>query len=554
MESTTAHGDASPFVEIRGNGLTLAQAYSVAHVGVRVSITGDPQVTARVHDSYQIIQDAVNAGEVIYGVNTGFGGMADVILSTTHTEQLQRNMLWAHKAGAGANLPVKDVRAAMLLRANSHLRGASGIRMSLIQRIEIFLNEGVTPHVPELGSIGASGDLVPLSYIAGCLIGHEANYLVAHKGVTMPARQALAHLGLAPLELKPKEALAMLNGTSMMTGIAANCVAEARELVSLSLHIHALMFQGLHATSLSLHPFIHQSKPHQGQVRVAEIMSSLLDGSAMVRDSQGGSDRNSPSGLVQDRYSLRCLPQYLGPVMDGLKRLTAEIEVEMNSTNDNPIVDPDTRAIYYGGNFLGEYVGVGMDHLRYLIGLVAKHLDVQIAMLVEPAFSNGLSPSLVGNTERRFNMGLKPLQIVGNSIMPLIGFLGNSLADRYPTHAEQFNQNVNSQGFGSANLARQQISLFRQYLSIALIFGVQSVDLRSHEMYGTYNARPYLSPASRTLYDAFKKLTQRNAEGDRPWLWNDDEQELDEQVARIAADLASQSSGIRTALGSPAWD
>ena len=548
MFDTTAISDASPRVEIRGSGLTLAQSYSVAHGGAKVGITSDPEVAARVHASHQIIQEAVAAGEVIYGVNTVFGGMADVILSTDRIEELQRNMLWAHKAGAGANLPAKDVRAAMLLRANSHLRGASGIRMSLIQRLGIFLNEGVIPHVPELGSIGASGDLVPLSYIAGCLIGHDANYRVEFRGVTMSAREALTHLGLTALELQPKESLAMLNGTSMMTGIAANCIAEARELVSLSLHIHALMFQGLHATNLSLHPFIHQSKPHHGQVQVAEIMSALIDDSAFIRVSQGGTDRNSPAGLVQDRYSLRCLPQYLGPVMDGLQRLTKEIEIEMNSTNDNPIVDTDTRAIYYGGNFLGEYVAVGMDHLRYLIGLVAKHLDVQIAMLVEPHFSNGLPPCLVGNAERRFNMGLKALQIVGNSIMPLIGFLGNSLADKYPTHAEQFNQNINSQGFGSANLARQSISLFRQYVSIASIFGVQSVDLRCHAMFGTFDARSFLSPATLPLYEAFRAVTQRPAEAGRPWLWNDDEHELDQQIAKIVADLESPSSSIAGAF------
>ena len=548
MGNAAATGDNHGPVEIRGVGLTLAQSYSVAHGGARVSITSDPQVVARVHAAEQIIEDAVAAGEVVYGVNTGFGGMANVRLSSYDIAQLQHNMLWVHKAGAGSNLPAKDVRAAMLLRANSHLRGASGIRFSLIQRLGTFLNEGVVPHVPELGSIGASGDLVPLSYIAGCLIGHDANYLVDFRGTTMSARAALSHLGLPPLALHAKESLAMLNGTSMMTGIAANCVAEARELVSLSLHIHALMFQGLHATDLSLQPFIHQSKPHPGQRKIANIMATLIDGSRMIRRSQGGADRNPPAGLVQDRYSLRCLPQYLGPVADGLQRLTVEIETEMNSTNDNPIIDTETRGIYYGGNFLGEYVAVGMDQLRYLIGLVAKHLDVQISMLVEPHFSNGLPPCLIGNAEKQFNMGLKALQIVGNSIMPMIGFLGNSLADKYPTHAEQFNQNVNSLGFGSANLARQSIDLFRQYVSIALIFGVQSVDLRCHAMHGTFDARSFLSPATAPLYDVFKQITQRPAEASRPWLWNDDEHELDQQITRVATDLANRTSQIVNSL------
>jgi phenylalanine ammonia-lyase len=534
-------------VEINGTGLTIADACRVSHGLAAVKMTSDSAVEKGVLDSRAVLEEALDAGEVIYGVNTGFGGMANVIMSREDQNEVQNNMLWVHKAGVGKKLPAADVRAAMLLRANSHLRGASAIRLELIRRIEIFLNANITPIVPELGSIGASGDLVPLCYIAGCVTGHDANFMVECDGVEMPAKSALQRLGLEPLPLLPKESLAMLNGTSMMTGIAMNCVKDAQDLLTLALYIHALMYQGLNGNTLPLHPFIHQSKPHAGQIAVAEKMTKLLEGSSLVRQSQGGSDRNAAQGLVQDRYSLRCIPQYLGPIVDGLSEIARQIEVEMNSTTDNPLVDPESRGIYYGGNFLGEYVGVTMDRLRYLLGLAAKHMDVQIGMLMEPHFSNGLPPCLIGNGERRINMGLKALQIAGNSIMPLIQFLGNSLADRYPTHAEQHNQNINSQGFGSANLARQSIDLFRQYMSISLLFAVQSVDQRAHAMYGSYSAGKFLSSRTLPLYEAFREIASRPANENRPLLWNDYEQTLDTMVAKVTEDLKDPLSSILAA-------
>jgi phenylalanine ammonia-lyase len=215
------------------------------------------------------------------------------------------------------------------------------------------------------------------------------------------------------------------------------------------------------------------------------------------------------------------------------------VEVEMNAVTDNPLVDVENGAIYHCGNFLGEHVGIAMDQLRYYVGLQAKHLDTQIALLVAPEFNQGLPASLAGNPGRKVNMGLKALQLTGNSIMPLLSFYGNSLADRFPTHAEQFNQNINSMGFGSANLARQSLELFRQYLAVALMFGVQGVDLRTHQAKGHYDARRCLSPASARLYDAVREVVGRAPSARRPYVWNDDEQALDEHIARLAGDIAA---------------
>jgi phenylalanine ammonia-lyase len=268
-------------------------------------------------------------------------------------------------------------------------------------------------------------------------------------------------------------------------------------------------------------------------------MLNLLADSRLIREELDGSHSYRGSHLIQDRYSLRCLPQYMGPIVDGIAEIQKQIEVEMNSATDNPLIDVENLASYHGGNFLGQYVGVGMDRLRYYIGLLAKHLDVQIASLVAPEFNNGLPASLVGNPQHPINMGLKGLQIAGNSIMPLLTFYGNSIADRFPTHAEQFNQNINSQGFASANLARTSVETFQQYMAIALMFGVQSVDLRTYAMFQHYDARDTLSPATRALYIAVRNVVGHSPSTDRPYIWNDNEQSLDLHIAQIVADIAS---------------
>lgn len=524
-------------IYVGNDSLTIDNVASVARNGKQVRLTENPEILEGIQASCDFINHAVESGKPIYGVTSGFGGMADVVISPEQASELQTNLVWFLKSGAGKKLPIADVRAAMLLRANSHLHGASGIRLELIRRMEIFLNAGVTPHVYEFGSIGASGDLVPLSYITGALIGLDSSFKVDFNGEEMNAPAALSKLGLSPLQLLPKEGLAMMNGTSVMTGIAANCVYDAQILLNLAMSVNALFVQGLNGTNQSFHPFIHQCKPHPGQLWAAEQMISLLAGSKLIRDELDGKHEYRKQELIQDRYSLRCLPQYMGPIVDGISQIGSQIEIEMNSVTDNPLIDVKNNASYHGGNFLGQYVGMGMDHLRYYFGLLAKHLDVQIALLVSPEFNNGLTPSLVGNQQRKVNMGLKGLQICGNSIMPLLTFYGNSLADRYPTHAEQFNQNVNSQGYMSANLARRSVEIFQQYMAIALMFGVQAVDLHSYKVSGSYDARTCLSPATRELYSAVYQVLERKHSSTRPYIWNDNEQSLDVHIAKIAADI-----------------
>jgi phenylalanine ammonia-lyase len=533
------NGHGAGTVVIQGKELTIGEITRVARHGAKVRLTDDETTLRRVEAAHDYITQAVKQGKPIYGVTSGFGGMAHVIISPEQAAELQNNAIWFMKSGAGKWLPNSDVRAAMLIRANSHLHGASGLRLELIRRIETFLNANVTPHVREFGSIGASGDLTPLASITGALIGLDKAFTVDFDGEDMDSLTALERLGLPRLTLNPKEGLAMMNGTSMMTGTAALCVYDAQVLLGLAMGVHALAIQGLAGTNQSFHPYIHQLKPHPGQKWAAAQMLDLLAGSKLIRNELGGQHDYRDNDLIQDRYSLRCLPQYMGPIVDGLHQIAQQVTVEANAATDNPLIDVEAQADYHGGNFLGQYIGVGMDQLRYYLGLLAKHLDAQIALLVAPEFNNGLAASLVGNPNRQVNMGLKGLQIAGNSIMPLLTFFGNSLVDRFPTHAEQFNQNINSQGFGSANLARQSIEMFQQYIAIALIFGVQAADLRTHKVAGHYDATEFLSPATLPLYEAVRYVVGKPASADKPFIRNDNEQPLDYLVAAIAADVAN---------------
>jgi phenylalanine ammonia-lyase len=535
----SAESAAQPPVEIRGEGLTLDEVVRVARLGAPVRIGADPEIRRRIEASLHYVVEAARAADRIYGVTTGFGGMANVVIPPSEAGALQENIARFMSVGAGRPLSIDDVRAAMLLRANSHLRGASGLRFELIHRLTIFLNEGVTPRLLEFGSIGASGDLAPLAQVMGAVCGLSPHFLVDHRGETVDCLTALGRLGLEPLHPGPKEGLAMINGTSVMTGVAAHCVYDARVLAAIALGTHALYLQALRGTNQSFHPFIHRHKPHHGQVLAARLMLGLLEGSAMIRDELDGRHEDRGGEPIQDRYSLRCLPQYFGPILDGLALVARQIEVEMNSANDNPLIDGDEGRSYHGGNFLGQYVGVAMDQLRYFIGLLAKHLDVQIALLMAPEFNQGLPPSLVGNQARKVNMGLKGLQISGNSIMPVLGFLGGSLVDRFPTHAEQFNQNVNSLGLGSAVLARQSIDAARQYLGVALMVAAQAVDLRTYATTGHYDARELLSPASVPLYEATRDVLGKPPSRERPYIWDDRDQFLSEHIALLAEDIGA---------------
>jgi phenylalanine ammonia-lyase len=538
-------------LELTGEDLTIGQIAEVARGG-KVALTSERAVVDRVHRSREVIRRAVETGEQVYGVTTLFGGLANQYVGPELLTDVQRVALWQHKSTTGPRLPEADVRSTMLLRANSLLKGASGIRLEIIERYVTFLNAGAHPHVFQRGSIGASGDLVPLSYIGASVLGLDPAFLVDMKGETLDCHTALERLGLEPLPPEPKEGLALNNGTGASTGVAANVVARANELVALALGIHALYAQSLLATDQSFMPFIHAMKPHDGQVWTAARMLELIEGSKIIRSENAGQRAHRAGKLIQDRYGLRCLPQFLGPIVDGLATGARQIEVEANCANDNPLIDPDTGEIFHTGNFLAQYTATAMDSLRYFIGLMAKHIDSQIALMITPEFSNGLNPSLVGNMAGGVNVGFKSLHVGTNQMMTHICFLGQSVADRFPTHAEMYNQNINSQAMNAANIARDQLDILEHFLAAAAITGVQAVELRSKETAGTHDARAVLSPATVPLYEATRRAAKGEPEADQPLLWNDFDGFIQDMVEGTLASISSRGAVIEAVR--PVWE
>lgn len=528
--------------------MRIEDVVAVARHDAPVVLSLTESVRRRIDGSREVAGAAAAGGRALYGVTTRFGGLARGLLDPDEAIELQNNVVWVHKTGLGRPLERSEVRAGMLLRMSSLLRGYSGVRFELIERYARFLNHGVTPTVHEFGSIGASGDLVPLAYVAGALIGSSAGFEVEYDGRRMDARDALGALGMAPIELEAKEGLALINGVSVSTASAALCVSDVRRLTTVYLGAHALMIEALAARLDGFEPLIHELKPHPGQIWAADRLRRLLAGSKLAHPPVGQSGGPVDGRLIQDPYSVRCLPQFMAPIVEGIREAGRQIEVEINSVSDNPLIDADDGACYHGGNFLGQVPALALDRMRHYIGLMAKHLDVQIALLMSPEFSRGLPASLVGDGSRPASVGLKALQITGNSIMPYLTFLGSPVADRFPTHAEQFNQNINSQSFLASRLARESLGGVEYYLGVALTIAVQAVDLRSHIQTGSFDARPVLAPGTRRLYEAVRAILGRPADSARPLVWDDRGQELDVFVNVLAADLR-HGQAIGGALG-----
>lgn len=514
---------------ISGEKLALTDLIEVAVKKTSVSLTDDILKIKKINKAIKYVSEAIESGTIIYGVNTNFGGISNISIDSEKTSELQKQLLYAMKVGIGDRIAPQDVRIAMLILANNLVKGSSAVRQEIIERIILFLNRNVIPHVFDCGSIGASGDLVPLSYIAGTLFGFNPNYKVDLDDKPLHINEAYKLLNCSIILPRGKETLALINNSAMMTAIAARCVYDARQYLNLVMHLHAVFFQAMEVDNSFLNEFVHQCKPHPGQLWAAKKMRELLLGSMFIKQNKTSANAK----MVQDRYSFRCLPQFMSPVVEGLDLIEKQIIIEVNSITDNPLIDVDAQEHFCGGNFLGQHVSVAMDQLRFYIGLLAKHLDVQIATLVSPEFNNGLNPSLIGNDKEKTNLGLKGLQILANSIMPVISYLGSPLADRFPTHAEQYNQNINSQGFMSAILCRQSLQLFQKYLAVSLIFAIQSIELRSFQKFGKYDPKKMLSPPSYKLYQFFYEALNIVKQNDRPYLWNNMDINLDDHIKKI---------------------
>jgi histidine ammonia-lyase len=357
-------------------------------------------------ESRRLVERAIQSGQTIYGINTGFGKLASVRVPQEQVEQLQINLIRSHASGVGSSLPPGVVRAVMLLRANVLLRPTSGVRPELVDALVALLNAGVLPAVPEQGSVGASGDLAPLSHIGLALMGE--GYVLSTKGLAAPAGPALKKAGLTPYRWAPKEGIAFINGTQAQTALLALMVHDAQVLWRTAVGAAAMSLEALRGTPAPLDPRIHNSRPHTGQVRAATLMRELLEDSE-IRESHRENDPR-----VQDAYSLRCAPQVMGAVADAINFAEQTVEIELNASTDNPLVF-DNGDVISGGNFHGQPVAQALDILALTLTTLQAIAERRVERLVNPDLSQGLPAFLT--SDPGLCSGLMMVQIAAASLV-----------------------------------------------------------------------------------------------------------------------------------------
>jgi histidine ammonia-lyase len=396
---------ARPDCVLDGRSLTIENVVAIArNPASRVSI--DPTARNALAQSRQLVERAIQSGQTIYGINTGFGKLANVRVPADQLDQLQTNLIRSHASGVGAPLPPSVVRGVMLLRANVLLRPTSGVRPELVDALVALLNAGVIPLVPEQGSVGASGDLAPLSHIGLALMGEGE--VLSGESAAAPAEAALKTARLTPYRFAPKEGIAFINGTQAQTAMLAMMVHDAKILWRTAVAAAAMSLEALRGTPAPLDPRIHQSRPHPGQIRAAALMRELLENSE-IRESHRENDPR-----VQDAYSLRCAPQVLGAVADAIAFAERTAEVELNASTDNPLVFENGEVIS-GGNFHGQPVAQALDILALTLTTLQAIAERRVERLVNPDLSQGLPAFLT--SDPGLCSGLMMVQIAAASLV-----------------------------------------------------------------------------------------------------------------------------------------
>jgi len=468
-------------VTIDGSHLTLDQVLQVARGNSQTVIT--EKALARTRNGRKALERLLQQKEVIYGVNTGFGALSNFRIEADDQNQLQTNLIRSHSASVGPPHSPEVVRAMMLLRANTLLKGNSGIRPEVVNTIVKLLNKQMHPYIPEKGSVGASGDLSPLSHMALVLMGEGS---AESHGRWFPGRKALAVSGCVPLKLEAKEGLALNNGTQQMVAIGCLCLHDAYQLLATIEAALALSLEALRGWIDAFDVRIHRLRPHPGQQIVAERVRQLVKGSRMVRTIESGDPSN---GRPQDPYSFRCAPQVMGASKDALDFTKQILEVEMNSATDNPLVFPEDAVCISGGNFHGQPVAMGLDIMGLAISYLANMSERRISALLDPSLNNGLPPFLVGGRSKPgLSSGLMAVQYTATSLVAESKLLTHpASSDSIPT-SSNFEDFV-SMGPGAAHKARAILENSQYVASIELLVAAQGVDLRGAEGLGVGTRR-----------------------------------------------------------------
>jgi histidine ammonia-lyase len=452
-----------------GNRLTIEDVCQLAARDARAELSADPEFRARIRRGADFLERLLREDGVVYGVTTGYGDSCTVVIPPELVAELPHHLFAYHGVGLGRMLDPAETRAVLAARLQSLAQGVSGVSVELLDQLAAFLSHDVLPQIPAEGSVGASGDLTPLSYVAAALCG-ERNVLF--EGRIQPAAEALETLRRQPLRLRPKEGLAIMNGTAVMTALACLAWQRADYVCRLASRLTAC---NVLASAGNAHHFdeaLFAVKPHAGQQRVAARVRADL-----AAESDKPAARNEQR--LQDRYSLRCAPHVLGVLEDALPFLRMLIENELNSANDNPIIDGEREQVLHGGHFYGGHVAFAMDSLKNAVANVADLLDRQLALLVDTRYNHGLPSNLSGATGPRaaINHGLKALQI-SVSAWTAEALKQTMPASVFSRSTECHNQDKVSMGTIAARDCLRVLELTEQVCAAMLVAARQGVALR----------------------------------------------------------------------------
>lgn len=455
-----------PELVIAEQSLRIEDVLDLAHQRCNLALDESPEFRARINRGAEFLDRLLSEEGAIYGVTTGYGDSCTTVIPADLVAELPHHLYTFHGCGLGADFSPLVGRAVLATRLTSLTRGYSGVSYSLLEQLARLLQHDVIPVIPEEGSVGASGDLTPLSYVAAVLCGEREVY---HRGQRRPAAVVFAELGITPLKLRPKEGLALMNGTAVMTALACLAYSRTRYLAQLATRITALVTVAIQGNAHHFDEKLFAVKPHPGQQQVAAWLRADLN---------VGEPPRNPHRL-QDRYSLRCAPQVIGVVNDSLPWWRQFIENELNSANDNPIVDAEGEHILHGGHFYGGHIASVMDNMKTAVANLADLLDRQLAQLVDPKFNQGLPANLSGATGARaaINHGFKAVQI-GVSAWTAEALKLTMPASVFSRSTECHNQDKVSMGTIAARDCLRVLQLTEQVAAACLLAACQGVELR----------------------------------------------------------------------------
>ncbi|CAG1006758.1 histidine ammonia-lyase [Myxococcaceae bacterium] len=502
-------GSERRFVRFGDGPVSIEDLVALAYGGSRPALSDDPAWRERLEQGRRALAGRVASGGGVYGLTTGVGASLGNRIDASVRDELGATLPRLHGCGTGRILDEQESAAVVVARIATLVRGFSAVRPALVERLVALLDARLLPCIPAEGSVGASGDLTPLSYLASAVAGERE---VFWKGQPRPAREALAALGLEPLGLEPREALALMNGTSAMTGLACLAWWRAEAFARTAAALTAMVSEATLGNPAHFDARLFAAKPHPGSVRVALWLRSHLEG-APPRD---------PARL-QDRYSIRCAPQVIGVLVDALASVRAMLEIELNGVDDNPLVDPERGDVLHGGNFYGGHVCFAMDGLKSAAASVADLLDRQMVLLCCPETSGGLPENLVRvEGSRRFvHHGFKAMQITASALTAEAQKLTMPAA-AFSRSTESHNQDKVSLGTIAARDALRVMELCEGVAAILVIAACQALDLAGPER---------SSPRSRAILAAVREAVDP--------LGDDRRQDID--IAKVVALLRSRA-------------